>query len=144
MSKNIKLNDTDYNGISTVQLPTTDGGTATFKDTDEITVPSETQTVAGQTSLGQYGGLEFDCITSGKATYIITSNNEPTSTNRNPFEIWVYINLDKAYVGNASVGYTGAFSTATTVSAENGKCTILGSSAVWLKDGSSFIVTRVM
>lgn len=40
MSKNIKLNDTDYNGVSTVQLPTTSGGTATFKDVDEITTPS--------------------------------------------------------------------------------------------------------
>ena len=37
MSKNIKLNNTDYNGVSTVQLPTTDGGKATFKDVDEIT-----------------------------------------------------------------------------------------------------------
>lgn len=37
MSKNIKLNDTEYTGVSTVQLPTTDGGTAFFKDTDEIT-----------------------------------------------------------------------------------------------------------
>lgn len=36
MSKNIKLNNTDYMGISTVQLPTTDGGTASFKDVDEI------------------------------------------------------------------------------------------------------------
>ena len=40
MSKNIRLNNTDYSGVSTVQLPTTSGGTATFKDTDEITTPS--------------------------------------------------------------------------------------------------------
>lgn len=45
MSKNIKLNDTDYTGISTVQLPTTDGGTASFKDTDEITTPSGSKTI---------------------------------------------------------------------------------------------------
>lgn len=37
MSKNIKLNNTNYTGISTVQLPTSDGGTATFQDVDEIT-----------------------------------------------------------------------------------------------------------
>lgn len=36
MSKNIKLNNKAYNGISTVELPTTDGATATFKDVDEI------------------------------------------------------------------------------------------------------------
>lgn len=45
MSKNIKLNDTDYNGVSTVQLPTTSGGTATFKDTDEIKTPSGSTTI---------------------------------------------------------------------------------------------------
>ena len=37
MSKNVKLNNTNYTGISTVQLPTADGGTATFQDVDEIT-----------------------------------------------------------------------------------------------------------
>lgn len=56
MSKNIKLNDTDYNGISTVQLPTTDGGTATFRDTDEITVPTGTKNI---TSNGTHDVTEF-------------------------------------------------------------------------------------
>lgn len=45
MSKNIKLNNTSYNGVSTVQLPTTTGGKATFKDVDEITTPSGTKTI---------------------------------------------------------------------------------------------------
>lgn len=45
MSKNIKLNNTNYNGVSTVQLPTSSGGTATFKDTDEITTPSGSKTI---------------------------------------------------------------------------------------------------
>lgn len=45
MSKNIKLNETEYSGVSTVQLPTTDGGTASFKDTDEIVTPSGTKTI---------------------------------------------------------------------------------------------------
>lgn len=45
MSKNIKLNETEYSGISTVQLPTTDGGVASFKDTDEIVTPSGTKTI---------------------------------------------------------------------------------------------------
>lgn len=40
MSKNIKLNDISYTGISSVQLPTTDGGTATFQDVDEIAASS--------------------------------------------------------------------------------------------------------
>lgn len=37
--KNVKLNDTTYEGISKVQLPTADGGTASFKDEDEIVEP---------------------------------------------------------------------------------------------------------
>lgn len=45
MSKNIKLNDTNYNAVSTVQLPTADGGTASFKDVDEITTPSGSVTI---------------------------------------------------------------------------------------------------
>mgnify|MGYP003294575976 CR=1 FL=1 len=45
MSKNIKLNETEYKGVSTVQLPATDGGTASFKDTDEIVTPSGTKTI---------------------------------------------------------------------------------------------------
>lgn len=40
MSKNVKVNGVDYTGVSQVQLPTTAGGTALFKDVDEITTPS--------------------------------------------------------------------------------------------------------
>jgi hypothetical protein len=37
MSKNVKVNGVDYTGVSQVQLPLTAGGTALFKDVDEIT-----------------------------------------------------------------------------------------------------------
>lgn len=37
MSKNIRLNETDYTGVSMVQLPITGGGSALFRDIDEIT-----------------------------------------------------------------------------------------------------------
>lgn len=37
--KNVKLNDITYEGINKVQLPTADGGTASFKDEDEIVEP---------------------------------------------------------------------------------------------------------
>lgn len=42
MSKNVKVNGVNYSGVSQVQLPTTAGGTALFKDVDEITTPSGT------------------------------------------------------------------------------------------------------
>lgn len=45
MSKNVKLNDTIYNGVSTVQLLTDNGDTASFKDVDEIVTPSGTKTI---------------------------------------------------------------------------------------------------
>ena len=40
MSKNVNVNGVDYSGVSQVQLKTTAGGTALFKDVDEITTPS--------------------------------------------------------------------------------------------------------
>jgi hypothetical protein len=45
MSKNVKVNGVDYTGVSQVQLKTTDGGTALFKDVDEITTPSGSVTI---------------------------------------------------------------------------------------------------
>jgi hypothetical protein len=45
MSKNVKVNGVSYTGVSQVQLPTTGGGTALFKDVDEITTPSGSVTI---------------------------------------------------------------------------------------------------
>jgi hypothetical protein len=56
MSKNVKVNNVDYNEISTVTLQTTEGGTATFKDVDEIVIPSGTKQV---TENGTYDISEF-------------------------------------------------------------------------------------
>lgn len=38
--KNVTINDTNYTGVSEVQLSVTGGGTANFRDVDEITTPS--------------------------------------------------------------------------------------------------------
>ena len=40
MSKNVRVNNVNYTGISQVKLNTVDGDTALFKDADEITEPS--------------------------------------------------------------------------------------------------------
>ncbi len=56
MSKNVTVNGTNYTGVSTVKLNTTDGGTATFKDTDEITTPSGSKDI---TSNGTYDVTDF-------------------------------------------------------------------------------------
>lgn len=67
MSKNIKLNDTDYTGISTVQLPTTDGGTASFKDTDEITTPSGSLSITenGTFDVTKFASAIVNVVSSG-------------------------------------------------------------------------------
>lgn len=45
MSKNVNVNGVDYNGVSQIQLKTASGGTALFKDVDEITTPSGSVTI---------------------------------------------------------------------------------------------------
>lgn len=45
MSKNVKVNGKEYAGVSQVQFHTMDGGTALFKDVDEITTPSGSVTI---------------------------------------------------------------------------------------------------
>jgi hypothetical protein len=57
MSKNVKVNDKTYNGVSTVELPLASGsGTALFKGVDEITVPSGTKSI---TANGTYDVSAF-------------------------------------------------------------------------------------
>lgn len=38
MSKNVIVNDTQYSGVSLIQVNTTDGGVAQYRDVDEISV----------------------------------------------------------------------------------------------------------
>lgn len=57
MSKNVKVNDTTYNGVSTVELPLASGsGKAQFKDVDEIATPSGTKSI---TANGTYDVSAF-------------------------------------------------------------------------------------
>lgn len=71
MSKNVNVNGVDYSGVSQVQLKTTDGGTALFKDVDEITVPSGTKTITenGTHDVTNYATAVVNVEASGAEEY---------------------------------------------------------------------------
>lgn len=82
MSKNIKLNDTEYSGISTLELPTADGGTATFKDTEEIAAPSGSVTITenGTHDVTNYAQAIVNVPTSGASSEITKITGTITSS----------------------------------------------------------------
>ena len=57
--KNVNVNGVDYSGVSQVQLKTTEGGTALFKDVDEIVTPSGVKTI---TENGTYDVTNFATV----------------------------------------------------------------------------------
>lgn len=59
MSKNLKIDEKEYIGVSLVTIPTTDGGTSTFKDVDEIVTPSGQLSV---TENGTYNVSEYASV----------------------------------------------------------------------------------
>lgn len=71
MSKNVKVNGVDYTGVSQVQLPTTAGGTALFKDVDEITTPSGSVTITenGTHNVSAYAQAVVNVESSGGDDY---------------------------------------------------------------------------
>lgn len=85
MSKNVNVNGKEYTGVSQVQLKTTEGGTALFKDVDEITTPSGSVTITknGTHDVSAYaqavvdvaaGGSDGDDNTADFLTAIIEGN----------------------------------------------------------------------
>ena len=97
MSKNLKINDITYNGISTIKIPLADGsGNATFVEQSSGGASSgytvTTQTIQCSSSPE---GFIFPCATSGKSMYLFQPDQEPNSSNRLPFTITVTLDFDK-------------------------------------------------
>ena len=59
MSKNVILNNNNYFGISTVQIPTTDGGEAEFVDKDDVIVPAGEMDIVNN---GDYDVTEYKTV----------------------------------------------------------------------------------
>lgn len=121
MSKNVMIGGKTYNGVSTVQLSTATGGTATFKDTDEITIPSGSKTITENgtfdvaafsqaiVNVASSGGTNDSGMESG--TFQGTGSNTvsiPVTSKKTHLLIWGQGNLAADY-GNT------AYATATVV-----------------------------
>lgn len=66
--KNVKVNDTTYTAVSTVQLPLADGtGNAQFKDVDEIVEPSGTKSITtnGTHDVADYASVNVNVAGGG-------------------------------------------------------------------------------
>jgi hypothetical protein len=74
MSKDVKVNEKNYTGVSIIQLPLADGnGNAQFKDVDEIIAPSGTKiiTTNGTHDVKDYASVNVNVESGGSGGYSI-------------------------------------------------------------------------
>lgn len=71
MSKNVTLNGVDYSGISQVMLNLTGGGTALFKDVDEITAAEGLSNISTGTANPESGYQLYIPVEEGKTPFLI-------------------------------------------------------------------------
>jgi hypothetical protein len=85
MSKNVNVNGVDYSGVSQVQLKTADGGTALFKDVDEIVTPSGVKTITenGTYDVTNFATLVANIVASGGGVGLPIHTGTQTISNPN-------------------------------------------------------------
>jgi hypothetical protein len=98
MSKNIKLNDTVYEGVSTIQVLTENGGTAQFKDVEEITTPNGNITITanGTHDVSKYASALVNVPTQPTGESTNDNVKSYTFTLDSDFELTQYITKDIA------------------------------------------------
>ncbi len=70
MSKHVNVNGINYSGVSQVQLKTADGGTAMFKDVDEIVTPS------GAMNITENGTFDVSAFASAIVNVVANGDGE--------------------------------------------------------------------
>ena len=129
MSKDIKLNGEEYIGISTIQVPTSNGNTASFKDADEIMIPtgSKSITANGAYDVANFASVVVNVSSSGavgmeSGTFVGNGKQTieiPVNSKKTHLAIWTsipdvlalakpYINIDCLAIEGHGITYSCA------------------------------------
>lgn len=100
MAKHIVINGKNYRNVSKVELPTSDGGTALFRDAEEVMeVPTETLPISanGEYNVKEYAAVQVAVPTEGAEGVLLQAKTVEPST------VQKVVTADGGYTGLSSV-----------------------------------------